>query len=133
MNPRTASCQSSMSITKSQRLLKLMSIKSVMPSNYLILCHPLLPSSFFPSIKVFSNETVISIRWPNYRSFNLNISPSNEYSGLISLRIDWLDLLVVQGTLKRLLQHHSSKPSVLQCPAFFIVHLLHSYMIIGKP
>ena len=109
-----------------------MSIKSVMPSNYLILCHPLLPSSFFPSIKVFSNESVISIRWPNYRSFSLNISPSNEYSGLISLRIDWLDILVVQGTLKSLLQHCSSKASILHCSAFFMVQLSHPFMTTGK-
>ena len=113
-----------MSITKSPRLLRLMSIKSVMPSNYLILCHPLLPSSFFPSIKVFSNESVICIR--------PNISPSNEYSGLISLRIDWFDTLAIQGTLKRLLQYHCSKASILRCSAFFIVQLSHPYVTTEK-
>ena len=100
-----------LSITKSRSLLKLMSIKSVMPSNHLILCHPLLPPSVFPRIKVFSNESVLHIKWPKYWSFSFSISPSNEYSGLISFRIDWLDLLAVQGTLKSLLQHHSSKAS----------------------
>ena len=114
-------------------LLKLMSIKSVMPSNHLILCHPLvLPPSFFPSIRVFSNESILHIRWPKYWSFNFNISPFSEYSGLISFRIDWLDLLTVQGTLKRLLQHHSSKASILWCSAFFIVQLPHPYMTTGK-
>ena len=109
-------CQASLSVTNSQSLLKLMSIESVMPSNHLILCRPLLLlPSIFPSIRVFSNESALRIRWPKYWSFSFNISPSNEYSGLISFRIDWLDLLVVQGTLKSLLQHHSSKPSVLQC------------------
>ena len=121
------------SITNSQSLLKLMSIASVMPSNYLILCRPLLlPPSIFPSIRVFSNESVLHIRWPKYWSFSFNISPSNEYSGLISFRMDWLDLLAVQGTLKSLLQHHSSKASVLRRSAFFIVQLSHPYMTTGK-
>ena len=110
-----------------------MSIKSVMPSRHLILCHPLLfLPSIFPSIRVFSNESVLRIRWPKYWSFGFNISPSNEHSGLISFRMDWFDLLAVQGTLKSLLQHHSSKASILQCSAFFIVQLLHPYMTIGK-
>ena len=114
--PWTAACQASLSITNSQSLLKLMSIESVMPSNYLILCHPLLlPPSIFPSIRVFSNESALCIRWPKYWSFNFNISPSKEYSGLISFRMDWLDLLAVQGTLKSLLQHHSSKASKDYC------------------
>ena len=107
-------------------LLKLMSIESVMPSNHLFLCHPLLlPSSIFPSIRVFSNESVLCIRWPKYWSFSFNIRPSNEYSGLISFRMDWLDLLVAQGTLKSLLQHHSSKASILRLSAFFIVQYSH--------
>ena len=110
-----------------------MSIESVMPSSHLILCLPLLHSpSISPSIRVFSNESVLHIRWPKYWSFSFNISPSNEYSGLISFRMDWLDLLAVQGTLKSLLQHHSSKTSVLQCSAFFIVQLSHPYMTTGK-
>ena len=114
--PWTAAPQASLSITNSQSLLKLMSILSVMPSSHLILCRPLLlPPSIFPSIRVFSNESVLRIRWPRYWSFSFSISPSSEYSGLISFRMDWLDLLVVQGTLKSLLQHHSSKASVLQC------------------
>ena len=110
-----------------------MSIASVMTSNHLILCHPLLllPSSF-PSIRVFSNESVLCIRWPKYWSFSFDISPSNEYSGLISFRMDWLDLLAVQGILKRLLQHHSSKASILWCSAFFIVQLSHPYTTTGK-
>ena len=107
-------------------------IKWVMPSNHLILCHPLLPPSILPSIRVFSNESILCIRWTNYWSFSFSISPSNEYSGLISFRMDWLDLLAVQGTLKRLLQHHSSKASILRCSAFFIVQLSHPYMTIGK-
>ena len=120
--PWTAACQASLSITHSQSLLKLMSIESVMPSNHLILCHPLLlPPSIFPSIKVFSNESVLHIRWPKYWSFRT--SPSNEHPGLISFRMDWLDLLAVQGTLKSLLQHHSSKASILRCSAFFTVQL----------
>ena len=110
-----------------------MSIQSVMPSNHLILCPPLfLLPSIFPSIRVFSNESVLHIRWPMYWSFSFSISPSNEYSGLISLRIDWFDLLAVQGTLKSLLQHHSSKTSILQCSAFFMVQLSHPYMTTGK-
>ena len=114
VTPWTAAHQAFLSITNSQSLLKLMSIESVMPSNYLILCRPLLLlPSIFPSIRVFSNESVLPIRWPKYWSFSFSISPSNEYSGLISFRIDWLDLLAVQGTLKSLLQHHSSKASVL--------------------
>ena len=110
-----------------------MSIESVMPSNYLILCHPLfLPPSIFPNIRVFTNESVLGIRWPKYWGFSFNISPSNEYSGLISFRIDWLDLLAVQGTLKSLLQLHSSKASILWCSAFFIVQLSYPYMTTGK-
>ena len=120
VTPWSAACQAFLSIMNSLSLPKLMSIKSVMPSNYFILCHPFLVlSSLFPSIRVFSNESVLPIRWPEYWSFS--IRPSNEYSGLIFLRIDWLDLLAVQGTLKSLLQHHSSKASVFQCSAFFIV------------
>ena len=131
--PWTAACQASLSITNSWSLLKLMSIESVMPSNHLILCHPLLlHPSIFPSSRVFSNESVLRIRWPNYWSFSFYISLSNEYSGLISFRMDWLDLLAVQGTLKSLLQHHSSKAPILWCSAFFIVHLSHPYMTTGK-
>ena len=116
-----------------QSLLKLMSIESVMRSNHLILCHPsLLPPSVFPSIRVFSNKSVLHIRWPKYWSFSFNISPSNEYSVLISLRIDWFDFLSVQGTLKSLLQHHNSKASILQHSAFSIVQLSHPYMTTGK-
>ena len=123
----------SLSITSSQSLPKLVSIEAVMPSNHLILCHPLLfPPSIFPSIRVFSKESIGHIRWPKYRSFNFSISPSNEYSGLISFRMDWLDLLAIQGTPKSLLQNHSSKASVLWCSAFFIVQLSHSYMTTGK-
>ena len=122
-----------LSITNSQNLLKLMSIKSVMLSNHLVLCRPLLlPPSVFPSIRVFSNESVLHIRWPKYWSFSFSISPSNEYSGLTSFRMDWLDLLAVQGTLKSLLQHHSSKASILQHSAFFKVQLSHLYMTTGK-
>ena len=114
-------------------LLKLMSIKSVMPSNHLILCHPLLLlPSIFPSIRVFSSESVLLNKWPKYWSFRFSISPSSEYSGLISFRMDWLDVLAVQGTLKSLLQHHSSKASILQCSAFFIVQLSHPYVTTGK-
>ena len=121
------------SITNSRGLLKLMFIKSVMSSNHLTLCHPLLLlPSIFPSIRVFSNESVLPIRWPKYCSFSFNISPSNEYSGLISFRMDWLDLLAVQGTLKSLLRHHSSKASILWRSAFFIVQFSHPYMTIGK-
>jgi len=123
----------SLSITSSQSLPKLVSIEVVMPSNHLILCRPLLfPPSIFPSIRVFSKESILHIRWPKYRSFNFSISPSNEYSGLISFRMDWLDLLAIQGTPKSLLQNHSSKASVLWCSAFFIVQLSHSYMTTGK-
>ena len=132
-SPWTAARQASLSITKSWSLLKLMSIESVMPSNHLILCHPLLlPPSIFPGIRVFSNKSVLHIRWPKYWRFSFNISPSNEYSELISFRMDWLDLLAVQGTLKSLLQHHSSKASILQCSAFFIVQLSHPYTTTGK-
>ena len=119
--PWTATCQASLSITNSQSLPKLMSIESMMPFNHLIFCHPLLPPSIFPSIRVFSNKSVLHIRWPQYWSFSFNISPSNEHSGLISFRMDWLDLLAVQGTLKSLLQHRSSKASILWCLAFFVV------------
>ena len=133
MTPWTAACQASLSITISQNLLELISIKSVMPSNHLILCCPhRLPPSIFPSIGDFSNESVLCIRWPKDWSFSFSISPSNDYSGLISFRMDWLDFLAVQGTLKSLLQHHSSKESILQCSAFFIVQLLHPYMTTGK-
>ena len=129
--PRTAAGQASLSITNSWSLLKL--IELVMPSNHFILCHPppLLPS-LFPHIRVFSNELVLHIRWPKYWSFSFSISPSNGYLGLISFRIDWLDLLAVQGTLKSLLQHHSSKASILQCSAFFTVQLSHPYMTTGR-
>ena len=128
--PWTETCQASLSFPISWSLLKLMSIESVMPSNHLILCHPLLlPPSTFPSIRVFSNESVLHIRWPKYSSY---ISPSNEYSELISFRMEWLDLLEVQGTLKNLLQHHTSKSSILWCSAFFIGQLSHPYMTTGK-
>ena len=128
-----STCQDSLSITNSQSLLKLMTIESVMPSNYLILCRPLLlPPSVLCSIRVFSKESALHIRWPNYWRFSFNISPSNEHSGLISFRMEWLDLLAVQGTLKSLLQHHSSKASILQPSAFFIVQLSHPYMTTGK-
>ena len=133
MTPWTAAFQASLSITNSRSLLKLMSIESVIPSNHLILCRPLLlPPSIFPSIRVFSNESVLPIRWPKDWSFSFNFSPSNEYSGLVSFRMDWLDLLAVQGTLRSLLQHYSSKASILQCSAFFIVQLSHPYMITAK-
>ena len=129
--PWTAAHQASLSITNFWSLLKLMSIESVMPSNHLILCCPLLfPLSIFPSIRVFSNESVLHIRWPKYWSFS--ISPSNEYSGLINFRIYWFDLLPIQATFKSLLQHHSSKRSILWCPAFFIVQHSHPYMTTGK-
>ena len=122
-----------LSITSSQSLLKLMSPKSVTPSNHFILCCPLLlPPSVFLSIRVFSNESVLHVRWPEYWSFSFSISPSNEYSGLIFFRIDWFDLLEVQETLKSLLQHYSSKASVLWCPAFFMVQLSHPYVTTGK-
>jgi len=132
-DPMNSACQASPSITNSRRLPKLMSIELVMPSNHLILCHPLLLlPSIFPSIRVFSNESALHIRWPKYWSFSFNISPSNEHPGLISFRMDWLDLLAVQETLKSLLQHHSSKSSILRRSAFFIVQLSHPYMITGK-
>ena len=122
-----------MSITNSRSLLKLISNKLVMPSNHLILCgHLLLLPSVFPSIRVFSNEPALCIRWPKYWDFSFSISPSNDYSGLISFRMDWLDLLAVQGTLKSLLQHHSSQASILWCSGFFTVQLSHPYMTTGK-
>ena len=127
------STPASLSITNSQSLLKLMSIELVMPSNHLILCHPLLlQPSIFPSIRNFSNESVLCIRWPKYWSFSFSIRPCSEYPGLISFRMDWLDLLAVQGTLKSLLQHHSSKASILRHLAFFTVPLSHPYMTTGK-
>ena len=125
-------CQDSLSITNSQKPIKFMSIKSVMPTNHLILCPLLLPPSVLLSIRVFSNESVLHIRWPKHWSFSFSISPSSEYSGLISFRMHWLDLLAVQGTLKNLLQHHSSKASILWCSAFFIVQLSHLYMTTRK-
>ena len=129
----TAVCQASLSITNSWSLPKPMSVESVMPSNHLIPCRPLLLlPSIFPSIRVFSNESALCIRWPKYWSFSFNINPSNEHPGLISFRIDWLDLLSVQGTLKSLLQHHSSKASILQSSAFFMVQLSHPHMTTGK-
>ena len=131
--PWAAACQASLSITNSQSLLKLMSIESVMPSNHLIFYQPfLLLPSVFPSIMVFSNESVLRIKWPKYWSSSFSISPSNEHSGLISFRMDWLDLLAVQGNLKSLLQHHSSKASILPRSAFFIVQRSHPYMTTGK-
>ena len=133
VTPWSAACQASLSITNSRSLLKLTSIESVMPSNHLILCRPLLLlPSIFPRIRVFSNESALRIRWPKYWSFSFSISPSSEYSGLISFRMDWLDLLVVQGTLKSLFQHHSSNTSILWHSAFFIVQLSHLYMTAGK-
>ena len=133
MTPWTAACQASPSITTSWSLLKLIFITLVMPSNHLILCHPLLlQPSVFLSIRVFINESILCIRQPKYWSFSFSISPSNEYSGLISFRMDWLDLLAIQGTLKSLLQHHGSKASILQLSAFFIVQLSHPYMTTGK-
>ena len=126
-------CQASLSITNSRSSSKLMSIELVMPSSHLILCCPLLLlPPVLPSIRVFSNESALRMRWPKYWSFSFNISPSNEHPGLVSFTMDWLDLLAVQGTLKSLLQHHSSKASILQCSAFFTVQLLHPYMTIGK-
>ena len=133
VTPWTAACQASLSITNSRSLLKPMSIELVMPSTHLILCHPLLlPPSVFPRIRVFSSESVLRIRWPKYWSFSFSISPSDEYSGLISFRMDWLDLLALQGTPKSLIQHHSSKASILRCSAFFMVQLSHPYMTMGK-
>ena len=129
----TAACQASLSITNSQSLLKLTSIRSVIPFNHLILCYPfLLLPSIFPSMKIFSNELVLCIRWPKYWSFSFSISPSNEYRGLISFRMDWLDLLAVQGTRKSILQHHDSKASILRFSAFFTVQLSHPYMTMEK-
>ena len=131
--PWTAARQASLCITNSRSLLKLMSIESVMQSNHLIVCHPLLLlPSIFPSIRLFSKESVLPIKWPKYWSFSFSISPSNEQSGLISFRMDWLDLFAVQGTLKSLLQHHSSKASILWLSAIFIVQLSHPYMTTGK-
>jgi len=133
VTPCTAACQASLYITNSQSLLKLMSVKSVMPSNHLIHCHPLLLlPSILPSIRVFSNKSVLRIRWPKYWSFSFSISPSREYLGLVSFRIDWLDLLAVQGTLKSLLQYYTSKASILQFSAFFIVQLSQPYITTGK-
>ena len=133
MTPWMAACQASLFITNSRSLLKLMSMESVMPSNHLILCHPLLLLPLiFSSIRVFSNESDLHIGWPKYWSFSFSISPSKEYSGLISFRIDWLNLLSVQGTLISLLQHHSSKASILLHSAFFIVQFSHPYMTTGK-
>ena len=132
VTPWTAARQTFLFSTNSQSLLKLISIESGMPSNHLILCRPLLLPSIFPSIRVFSNELALHIRWPKYWSFSFNISPSNEHSGLISFRMDWLDLPAVQGTLKSLLQYHNSKASILQCSAFFMVQFLHPYMTTGK-
>ena len=133
VTPWTAACQASLSITNSWSLLTLMSIESVMPSNHLILCRPLLLlPSIFPSIRVFPNMSVLHIRWPKHWNFSFSISPSSEYSGLISFRMDWLDLLAVWGTLKSLLQHHRSKASILRCSTFLIVQLSHSYMTTGK-
>jgi len=131
VTPWTAACQASLSINNSRSLLKLMSIELVIPSNHLILCHPLLlPPLLFPSIRIFSNESVLRIRWPKYWSFSFNISPSNKHPGLISFRMDWLDLLAVQGTLKSLLQYHSSKASILWCSAFFIVQpSIHTWLL----
>ena len=132
MTPWTTARQASLSITNSWSSLKLVSIKSVMPSNHLILCRPLLPPSIFPSVRVFSNDSVLHSRWPKYWSFSFGISPLNEYSGLISFRMDWLDLLAVQGTLKSLLQQHSSKASILRRSTFFILLLSHPYLTTGK-
>ena len=133
MTPWTVALQASLSITNPQRLLKLMSIVSMMPSNDLILCCPLLLTPLiFPSIRVFSNEWVVHIKWPKFWSFSFSISPANEYLGLLSFRMDWLDLLAVQGTLESLLQHHSSKASILRHSAFFIIQLSHPYMTTGK-
>ena len=132
MTPWTAACQAPLPSTISWSLFKFMSIESVMLSNHLILCRPLLLPSIFPNIRAFSNESTLCIRWPKYWSFIFSISPSSEYSGLISFRMDWLDLLAVQGTLKSLLQHHNAKASLLQHSAFFMVQLSHPYMTTGK-
>ena len=132
-DPMNAACQASLSITNSRTSLKFTSIESVMPSSHLIFCCPLLHlPSIPPSIRVFSNESTVRIRWPKYWSFSFSISPSKEHPGLISFRMDWLDVLAVQGTLKSLLQHHSSKASILRCSAFFTVQLSHPYMTTGK-
>ena len=131
-HPHGLARQTSLFITNSWSLLKLMSIESVMPSNHLILSWPLFSPSIFPRVRVFSNESVLHIKWPKYWSFSFSISPSNEHPELISFRINWLDLLAVQGTLKSLLQHHSSKASILECSAFFTVQLSHPYMTTGK-
>ena len=133
VTPWTTACQASLSFTISQSLLKLMSIELVMPSNHLFLCHSFLhlPSNF-PSIRVFPNESVLLIRWPKYWRFSFSISPSNEHPGLTSFRMDWLDLLAVQGTLKSLLQHHNSKSSILRCSAFFTIEISHPYMTTGE-
>ena len=133
VTPWTSAHQASLCLTRSRSLLKCMFIESMIPSNHLILCHPiLLPPSIFPSIKDFSNESVLCNKWPKYWNFSFSISSSNEYSWLISFRIDWLDLLAVQGSLKSLLQHHNSKASILWCSAFFIVQLSHPYMTTGE-
>ena len=133
MTPWIAARQAYLSVINSWSLLKLKSIETMTPSKYLILFCPLLRPSLFPNIKVFSNESVLHIRWPQYLSFSFSISPSNEYSGLISIRIDWFAVLAGQGTLKSLLQYHSSKVSILQCSAYFMVQLSHSYMTTEKP
>ena len=132
VTPWTSASQASLSITNSQSSLKPMSIESVMPSSHLIFCHPLILASIFPSIRVFSNESTLRMRWPKYWSFSFNFSPSKEHPRLISSRMDWLDVLTVQGTLKSLLQHHSSKASILRCSAFFIIQLSHPYVTIRK-
>ena len=132
MTPWTAACQPSLSVTSSHTLLKLMTMESVMPSNHLILCRPLLLPSVFPNIRVFSSESALHIRWPKYWSFSFNISSSNEHPGLISFRIDWLDLLAAQGTLKSLLQHHSSKAAIFRSSGFFMIQLSHPYVTTGK-
>ena len=132
VTPWTAARQASFFITNSQSILKLISIETVIPSNHLIPCHPLLPPSIFPSIRFFSNESALRIRWPKYWSFSFNIRPSKEHPGLIPFRMDWLHLLAVQGTYKSLLQHHSSKASILWYSAFFIVQLSYSYITTGK-
>jgi len=132
LTPWTAACQASLYFNITWRLLKLMSIETVMPFNHLILCYPLLLSSVFPNLRVFSNESALRIKWPKYWSFSFSISPSNKYSALITFRMDCLDLLAVQGTLKSLLQNHSSKTSILQHSAFFMVQVSHLYMTTGK-
>ena len=132
VTPWTTAWQACLSVTNSRSFPKLMSIESVMPSKHLILCRPLLLLSVFPYIRVFSNESALHIKWPKYWSFSFNISPSNEHPGLISFRMDWLDLFALHGTLKSLLQHHSSKASILWCSAFFLVQSSHPYMTTGK-